>query len=771
MLQTILRNLTVLKSDSTELPASLTIINDKYYADSLKENHEVFTTYHGNIGENNINVSIELPNIYVTNNGKYTKDKYSLCSTNLKALGELISSGATDKIISRQYLFDKFKIIKIDYNDLSAYSPNGYSFTPLLFNAGQKIPSVYVGILRIISTGYTYLLLDINGLSANFNYKSDGQFDCIIEPVFLNSYLTTNSTYEFTLNEYKTSIYNKNPNTIIQISDVGDSEYEYINDPIVNKSCVLYMTYNNKYYPINSKYYNVIADVATDIDSAENGTFTVLSERKYSDYIDRYNFLLRLSKSKLDIDNSDTEAEVIPYNYIRLLNNNNYTLTIIDKRLLPTSEILQVSDSTITPSFKIFSPEDVSVYKLTGEYLHPFVDYTFEKNNDNTLKIVGLSNGIYEIVPDHTNELHYLGTYNCKTIEFTFTNKDINKTLHDAELLGCRIDFTKYRIPVYIDGKLSVPEINENDNKLSYNANYKFTFNYIFNTDLNTLDSDINVADNSNNLNNVAVPVYNNIDISNNEHSIKQDYALNYNETSAESIVLQSYAAYTGTGTDADNDSIGIDEIYTVPITYTINDSTKLGHGLFAKTSDTEATSTVVKQLQTDIESAATNYNTEIANLRTNNTNYDNVISRINTKFANAKNLYSALLKFAIKTKTNPINKTLTDSNDKKLLAEISNDDIKYINENNINENTSIYKYNITANDHLAILLESTNDCTNDYFVYFRPNINTDSEYTSLPFKITPYKDDKYIYILYPYNASGTLYYYTDKDVNVYEIL
>lgn len=765
MLQTILRDLTVLTSSSTELPASLTIINDKYYADSLKEKHEVFTTYHGNIGENNINVSIELPNIYVTNNGKYTKDKYSLCSTNLKALGELISSGATDKIISRQYLFDKFKIIKIDYNDLSAYSPNGYSFTPLLFNAGQKIPSVYVGILRIISTGYTYLLLDINGLSANFNYKSDGQFDCIIEPVFLNSYLTTNSTYEFTLNEYKTSIYNKNPNTIIQISDVGDSEYEYINDPIVNKSCVLYMTYNNKYYPINSKYYNVIADVATDIDSAENGTFTVLSERKYSDYIDRYNFLLRLSKSKLDIDNSDTEAEVIPYNYIRLLNNNNYTLTIIDKRLLPTSEILQVSDSTITPSFKIFSPEDVSVYKLTGEYLHPFVDYTFEKNNDNTLKIVGLSNGIYEIVPDHTNELHYLGTYNCKTIEFTFTNKDINKTLHDAELLGCRIDFTKYRIPVYIDGKLSVPEIN--DNKLSYNANYKFTFNYIFNTDLNTLDSDINVADNSNNLNNVAVPVYNNIDISNNEHSIKQDYALNYNETNVESIVLQSYAAYTGTGTDADNDSIGIDEIYTVPITYTINGSTKSGHGLFAKTSDTEVESSAIAQLKNDIASAVTNYNTEITNLCSNNTNYDNAISNINTKFANAKNLYSALLDFAIKTKTTSINTEIISLNDDPLLSEISKTDIAYMNKNKI---TTIHKYNVTnANNHLAILLESTSDI-NEYFVYFKPKIST-TDYTALPFKITPYKDGKYIYILYPNNASGTLYYYTDKDVNVYEIL
>lgn len=763
MLQTILRDLTVLTSSSTELPASLTIINDKYYAYSLKTECEVFTTYHGNIGENNINVSIELPNIYVTDNGKYTKDKYSLCSTNLKALGELISSGATDKIISRQYLFDKFKIIKIDYNDLSAYSPNGYSFTPLLFNAGQKIPSAYVGILRIISTGYTYLLLDINGLSANFNYKSDGQFDCIIEPVFLNSYLTTNPKYEFDLTDYKTKIYNKNPNTIIQISDVGDSEYEYINDPIVNKSCLLYMTYNNKYYPINSKYYNVIADVAADIDSVENGTFTVLSERKYSDYIDRYNFLLRLSKNTLDISNSDTEAEVIPYNYIRLLNN--YTLTIIDKRLLPASEILQVSDSTITPSFKIFSPEDVSVYKLTGEYLHPFVDYTFEKNNDNTLKIVGLSNGIYEIVPDHTNELHYLGTYKCKTTGFTFSNKDINKTLHDAELLGCRIDFTKYRIPVYTDGKLSVPEIN--DNKLSYNANYKFTFNYIFNTDLNTLHSDINAVDNSNNLNNVAVPVYNNIDISNNEHSIKQDYALNYNETNAESIVLQSYAAYTGTGTDADNDSIGIDEIYTVPITYTIKDSKKLGHGLFAKTSDTEATSTVVTQLQTDIESAATNYNTEIASLHTNNTTYDNVITNINNIFAHAKNLYSALLNFAIKTKTTSINTEIISLNDDPLLSEISKTDIAYMNENKI---TTIHKYNVTnANNHLAILLESTSDI-NEYFVYFKPKIST-TDYTALPFKITPYKDGKYIYILYPNNASGTLYYYTDKDVNVYEIL
>lgn len=754
MLQTILKNLSIINNNDsliTKLPASLTITNDQLFAEKIRAentttNFNYTNKYHGNIGDNIVNVTIELPDIYVDS----ANDKYSLATSKFKVLASLISNATNDKIISRRYLLDNFKIIELNYNDLSSYSPNGYSFTPLLFNDGKKIPSIYVGILRIISTGQTYLLLDYSALSSvesntTFYCNLNKPFDCIIEPIFLKSYLTNENAAEFTLDKYRTSIYNKNQNKIIQIGDINNSKYEYLNNSIVNKSCLLYMTKDNKYYPISSKYYNAIADICEDIDSIKNGSFTVLNNKKYSDYIDRYNFLLRLSSTNVtDIADTDTKSEVTPYNYIRLIDD--YTLTIIDKRLLPSSEIIKATGYLQALSFKIFSPEDISIYTMTGTYLHPFIDYNFILNNDNTLSITGLSNNtLYEIIPDHTNEIHYLGSYNCNNKNKSFTNETINHTLHNAELLGCRIDFTKYRIPVYIDGKLSIPDIK--DNKLTYIANNKITLNYLFNTALDNGDLDTKNIDDV-----LSNPVYNNTKISNDNYGIKQDFKLNHDPVDSSDITISTYAVYTGTGTAKDNDSIGIDEIYTIPVNN--------GHALIAKTSDNAALT--ISSIENDIKNADENYSSAATVLQQNNLLYDNKINDINGYFTSSNSLYNNLLKFAISIKDNPVNKI--EANDA-ILSEISKSDL--------DTKKTIYKLDITENKCLAILLEANTDISN-YFVYFKPNSNSDGT-TPLPFKFTPYKANInskiYLFILYPKNASGTLYYYTNVNVDVYEIL
>lgn len=383
----------------------------------------------GTIGDCYLQYSFELPDdVQLTdakaityNSSRSITAKVSPNFAALKTSLYTLNNGT----LSASLLLNNFHIIEIPVND-NANNYSGYSFVPLLYIDGIKIPQDKIGIFRINTSGRVFILLDKNDQTLKTNYNitesllTDTNTDITVRikyKEYSTKTILTNDAYHVTtigndkLDTFNGSLnystYYNNPednnkihygvistpspysnvNTDVYIKenailDKTKSAFDTFNKLRFDDSVTLYILDNNKYYELNSSYFSMMLSAYDDINAMTNPTSNNNSNNDFyvvnktnNDYIKRYKHLLLASAYSSVNDamilGSDENKAILqtftPYNYIWLANEMLSKIHYVNKKMYPPYINLNVNNGTITKTdlykkLYIFKPSDIMVY-------------------------------------------------------------------------------------------------------------------------------------------------------------------------------------------------------------------------------------------------------------------------------------------------------------------------------------------------------------------------------------------------------------------------
>lgn len=386
--------------------------------------------YHaGNIGNNNLAYSIEIPNVSQT--GSFS---------NVRSVMKELKFPT----FAKDYLFNSFQIIKINDFGKQSLTDGMFDFIVKLFINGKKVPQENLGLIRRYSSKEAFVLLeravypDSIFDNANICY--------IVEPITrgtnpLIGPLTRNSQ---TIKSWNiTEVIYKLTSHIIYSDDdaenyaykLSDLFFKVFNDDRFD------ILYNN--IKINSRFFSslfsvkftdgLISMIKDSAITAEN-TRTILSSGQTNGGFDYYKFLYETLYDDNDAGYETNINNNLNTNVIAMLNTLGFTeneaknIKLFDRSALPDYYIITSAGKKLS-DFHANNIYDIELYRYESPKSGGYFDFAKRINIAPSMRGAGysvdangninISNIEYkiEVIPKHNNKLHLFA---CTSSEITY---------------------------------------------------------------------------------------------------------------------------------------------------------------------------------------------------------------------------------------------------------------------------------------------------------------------------------------------------------------
>ena len=414
----------------------------------------------GTTGDSNLAYSVEIPNNGVRQILSENAKNYML--SNFENVQKILDTYKTP-IFSRNFLLNKFYIIKISDFGNQSLSFDGFDFFAKVYYGGAKIPQFRIGFIRRLASKEAYILVDKRFSNADI---SANKFSYIIEPITKDNIKNIENRY--------VSITNSSDNSsdryislvnyisfleaqIVYANNSSESSYKYkltdiIYSVLMDKRFeLLYKNGSNKYQKINSHYYasllaaklendnqnvSIISD-GTDLDESNHAEGTLVSYQTHHNHntaekcnFDYYKYLYSYLFNNNFYSNIDEEmrrtSTIALLDIFNLTSSEITNLYIRDRSMLPEYYLYEITNSkTFTVNLKNIDAVDINDFEIYVYYLNtagatsyisagyrlPMSTTSsnrYRVNKDGNI-VCTFNNDQYkhiEIIPKHTNLMH-----------------------------------------------------------------------------------------------------------------------------------------------------------------------------------------------------------------------------------------------------------------------------------------------------------------------------------------------------------------------------